>query len=106
MQPQQPTQGDFTRLNNEFRCRDAAIIANTVLQAVIAQLAPEKNVVEVCEFGDALIEAELAKVYKKAKIEKGIAFPTCISVNECVGHYSPLKSESKTVLKVGDMVKM
>ena len=39
------------------------------------------------------------------KIEKGIAFPTCISVNECVCHFSPLPKES-IVLKAGDMVKM
>lgn len=85
--------------------QDAAIIANTVLQKVLAEVAPGKNIAEVCEMGDLAIEAELAKVYKKAKVEKGIAFPTCISVNECVGHYSPLKSESKT-LAAGDMVKV
>lgn len=28
-------------------------------------------------------------------MEKGIAFPTCISVNEICGHYSPLVSDSK-----------
>ncbi len=26
-------------------------------------------------------------------MEKGIAFPTCVSVNELVSHYSPLKEE-------------
>lgn len=36
---------------------------------------------------------------------KGVAFPTCISKNETVGHYSPLKLETE-VLKGGDVVKM
>lgn len=38
-------------------------------------------------------------------MEKGIAFPTCISVNELVGHFSPLKGESKT-LKAGEVAKV
>merc|ERR1711865_539173 len=36
---------------------------------------------------------------------KGVAFPTCISVNEIVGHYSPLKGESR-LLKAGDVAKI
>lgn len=75
------------------------------MQGVIDFLAPGKSVAEVCEYGDSLIEKLTGNVYKTKKMEKGIAFPTCISVNECVGHYSPLKSESKT-LAAGDLVKM
>lgn len=34
---------------------------------------------------------------------KGIAFPTCVSVNECVMNNSPLESEaSKYVSMIGD----
>ena len=51
----------------------------------------------------------LGKLYNKKvkdkKIEKGIAFPTCISVNEIVGHFSPLKGESRQ-LKAGDVAKI
>ena len=36
----------------------------------------------------------------------GIGFPTCISVNNCVCHFSPLHSEPDVVLQNGDMVKM
>jgi len=35
-----------------------------------------------------------------------VAFPTCVSVNNCVGHYSPLTSEDKVTLAEGDMVKI
>lgn len=36
----------------------------------------------------------------------GIAFPTCVSVNNCVCHFSPLKSDPDVILKDGDLVKM
>ena len=36
----------------------------------------------------------------------GIAFPTCISPNHCVGHYSPLVSEDTVEIKEGDIVKI
>jgi len=45
-------------------------------------------------------------------MEKGIAFPTCLSVNEICGHYSPLvsdateKEKETATLKEGDVVKM
>ncbi|NXV83872.1 PA2G4 protein, partial [Atlantisia rogersi] len=36
----------------------------------------------------------------------GIAFPTSISVNNCVCHFSPLKSDQDYILKDGDLVKI
>lgn len=47
---------------------------------------------------------ELSLTYVKKRVEKGVAFPTCVSVNEVVGHYSPLEDE--VVLKEGDVVKV
>lgn len=38
-------------------------------------------------------------------MEKGVAFPTCISVNDIIGHFSPMKGESKA-LKEGDLAKI
>lgn len=55
-----------------------------------------------------MIEEEVKKTFaskKSKKLERGIAFPTCISVNHVMGHYSPLLDES-TVLKEGDIAKM
>jgi len=85
--------------------QQAGKIANFVLQEVIKKCVPNANIVEVCAFGDALIEKELTKVFNKKKLEKGIAFPTCLSVNEICGHYSPLASEPTTI-KDGDLVKI
>ena len=55
---------------------------------------------DICKFGDELIEQKTAAMYKnKSKtgkvILKGVAFPVCISVNECVCHCSPLESDTE-----------
>merc|ERR1711972_287662 len=67
------------------------------------------DICTLCEKGDGIMLEETGKIYNKKvkdkKIEKGIAFPTCISVNELVGHFSPLKGESRN-LKSGDVVKV
>ena len=39
-------------------------------------------------------------------LSAGIAFPTCVAVNHCIGHYSPLNSDPDTTLADGDLVKM
>ena len=39
-------------------------------------------------------------------ISSGVAFPTCISVNNVICHYTPLLSEPDTCLQDGDLVKM
>lgn len=86
----------------------AGIITNEVMKYVITLCVPGADIADICIKGDKRIDEEVAKVYcaKKAKdMEKGIAFPTCISVNEICGHFSPLKDESEK-LKEGDVAKM
>lgn len=89
--------------------RTAGDITNKVLQAVVEACVPDADIATLCEMGDKMIEEETGKIYNKKekgkKIEKGIAFPTCISVNELVGHFSPLKGESR-VLRDGDVAKI
>jgi len=36
----------------------------------------------------------------------GIAFPTCVSVNNCICHFSPVPSEADYTLKDEDVVKV
>ncbi|KAL0588478.1 Proliferation-associated protein 2G4 [Plecturocebus cupreus] len=56
---------------------------------------------------DAMIMEETGKVFKKKKeMKKGVAFPTSISVNNCVCHFSPLKSDQDYILKEGKLVKI
>ncbi|KAL6086952.1 hypothetical protein STEG23_004984 [Scotinomys teguina] len=54
-----------------------------------------------------MIMEETGKIFKKEKeMKKGIAFPTSISVNNCVCHFSLLKSDQDYILKEGDLVKI
>merc|ERR1711972_1122042 len=57
--------------------------------------------------GDQRLMEETGKAFKKyKKITKGIAFPTCLSVNHAICHFSPLVSETDQILAEGDMVKI
>merc|ERR1719400_2040021 len=59
----------------------------------------------MCILGDQRLGEETSKAFKKdKKLVKGIAFPTCISVNNCICHYSPLTTEPDQELADGDMV--
>ncbi|XP_075882368.1 proliferation-associated protein 2G4-like [Nelusetta ayraudi] len=84
-----------------------AEIANQALKAVVEAAMAGVSVLSLCEKGDAYITAETGKIFKKEKdMKKGIAFPTCVSVNNCVCHFSPLKSDPDVTLKDGDLVKI
>lgn len=83
----------------------AAEIADFALQGVLSQAVVGKDVSELCKFGDALITQRCATVFKSKSIEKGIAFPTCVSVNDTICHFSPLPNESR-VLAAGDWIKI
>lgn len=97
---------DLSNSDVVTKYKTAADIVNKSLAGVISQCTNGKAVVEICKFGDGIIEGLCATAYKSKKMEKGIAFPTCVSVNECVGHYSPLLADESVVLKTGDVVKI
>jgi len=63
--------------------------------------------VDLCEKGDSYIREQTGNMYKnvKKKIERGVAFPTCISVNNTVCHFSPLASD-EAVFEEGDVLKI
>ncbi len=72
---------------------------------LVMRFLPFIDVITLCDWGDKLINAQASRIYKTKKIEKGIAFPTCVSVNETVCHFSPFPEETFK-LKEGDVVKM
>jgi hypothetical protein len=75
---------------------------------LLNNLQPGASVQDLCDLGDKLL-ADLCKPIRKKKLkdnEKGIAFPTCISVNHCAGNFSPLSDDPIVKLKGGDVVKM
>ncbi|XP_028131164.1 proliferation-associated protein 2G4 [Diabrotica virgifera virgifera] len=85
----------------------AGEIVNRVLKQVIDKCIPGASIREICEYGDQLLLDETNKVFKKEKeLKKGIAFPTCVSVNNCICHFSPVPSESDLVLKEEDVAKV
>ncbi|XP_049869773.1 proliferation-associated protein 2G4 [Pectinophora gossypiella] len=85
----------------------AGQIVNRVLEQIIAKCVPDASAREICEFGDRMILEETSKVFKKEKdSKKGIAFSTCVSVNNCICHFSPIPSESDYILKAGDLAKI
>jgi methionine aminopeptidase len=96
---------DLTNSDVVSKYRLSSDIVNKALEGVLSQVVAGKNVVDICAFGDSLITAQCATQFKNKSITKGVAFPTCVSVNECVCHYSPLTTES-VELKAGDMVKI
>jgi len=83
----------------------SAELVNRVLARLVTSCVPGTKVVDLCKQGDQLIEEGVATKFTKGKIEKGVAFPTSVSVNNCVGHYSPLSSDT-LVLQEGDVVKI
>ncbi|KAA0167989.1 hypothetical protein FNF27_07236 [Cafeteria roenbergensis] len=86
--------------------RQAADIVNAAIQAVLKRCVPGADVLETCTLGDKLITLQCAKTLKKAKAQKGIAFPTCISINNVVCHNSPMDPADSATLAAGDIVKV
>lgn len=66
----------------------------------------------LCQLGDTVVQKGTAGVYSKAKtesgekLEKGVAFPTCICINNCASHFCPIETdpESDTKLNTGDII--
>lgn len=85
----------------------AAEIVNKVLKELVDLCKVGSSVRELCILSDQKLAEETGKAFKKdKKLQKGIAFPTCMSVNNVICHYSPLVSEPDTILAEGDMVKI
>uniref|UniRef100_A0A8R1DVV1 Peptidase_M24 domain-containing protein n=1 Tax=Caenorhabditis japonica TaxID=281687 RepID=A0A8R1DVV1_CAEJA len=103
------TAEDYTLANDAVvtKYHVAAEITNAVLKEVIANIKEGAVVGDLCDLGDKLILERTAKLYKKEKnFTKGISMPTCISVDNCICHYTPLKSEPQVTLKNGQVVKI
>jgi curved DNA binding protein len=104
---------ELTDLSNSDVCtkyQEAARIVNLALVGLVEQCKAGAKVLELCEFGHTTINDAAKKLFtKKVKgqvVERGVAFPVCISVNDVVCNYSPLPQEEREPLKAGDLVKM
>jgi len=83
---------------------------NLALSGLISQVVVGAKIIDLCKFGTAVIDTQAQKLYTKkvkgAVIERGVAFPVCISVNNVVCNHSPLPTEELLPLKAGDVVKI
>lgn len=90
--------------------QEAAKIVNLALTGLVTQCVAGAKIIDLCQFGTTILEAQTGKLYNKkvngVAIEKGVSFPVCISVNEVICNHSPLSSEELEPLKVGDIVKI
>ena len=80
---------DFSKDPRAFSfLQDAGMLADKALQQLISKCKPGSNLHDLCSESDLFIKEELSKIYTKKKFIKGLAFPTCISLNEVCGNYS------------------
>jgi len=87
----------------------AAEIVNGVLKETMGKCVAGASVQELCVFADNRIVELTGAVYKKEKdMKKGISFPCCISVNNCICHFSPTTNAKleDVILKAGDLAKI
>lgn len=80
----------------------AGKVASKVLDQLVRLTIPGAAISDLCKHGDDLIREEVSKIYPD--IQKGIAFPVCVSRNEYVGFNSPLTQDEK--INDGDIVKI
>lgn len=58
--------------------KNAGQIASGVIAKIIAESVEGKSILELCDLGDKLIKEGTGAFYKTKKMERGIAFPTCV----------------------------
>jgi len=107
---QEETINDLSNPDVTTKYRTGGDIAQKALQAVCEACVEGADIAELCALGDKILEEETGKLYNKKvkgrKIEKGVAFPTCISVNDLVGNFCPCLDTTKYTLKAGDVCKV
>jgi len=110
---EQEEEEEITDLSNSDVCtkyQETAKIVNLALTGLVSQCVAGAKIIDLCQFGTTILETQTAKLYNKkvdgVPVEKGVAFPVCISVNEVICNHSPLSSEELEPLKVGDTVKI
>jgi len=97
----------------------AGKICNSVMGKLIKTVVAGESLYQLCTQSDKWIAEEVHETYKNKKVEvknedgekksepmqKGVAYPTSISVNQICGHHSPCKTDD-VVLKAGDLAKI
>jgi hypothetical protein len=83
--------------------QEASKIVNLALTGLISQCIPGAKILDLCNFGTAIINTQAMKLYQKkvngVAVERGVAFPVCVSVNDVICNHSPLASEETVSFK-------
>jgi hypothetical protein len=78
---------------------------NLALTGIVSQCVVGATILQLCEFGHTVIQAGVSKLYTKkvngVAMDRGVAFPVCISVNDIVCNHSPLVEEERVRSCVG-----
>lgn len=86
--------------------KKAAAWANEAITAVIAATKVDAKVGDLCKLGDETTKKIVTSMFKG--IDKGIGFPTCVSVNNQVCHNSPEEKDDaeayNVTIKLNDIV--
>ena len=93
---------DLTKYNTSSK------ICRIVMEELFSKIYKEDtlDVYELEKYSDQRIEEECQKIYKKEK-NKGVAFPTSISLNNCAGNYRYEKeNDNYNTIKEGDIIKI
>lgn len=101
---------DLSNPDVTTKYRAASDIVQKALLAVVEACVEGAVIGDICAMGDKIMEEDTGKQFNKKvkgkKMEKGVAFPTCISCNELVGHFCPWSEVTPAVLKAGDVAKI
>ena len=95
-----PSFSSHSKKQNSDVCtkyQEASKIVNLALTGLISQCIPGAQILDLCNFGTTIINTQAMKLYQKkvngVAVERGVAFPVCVSVNDVICNHSPLGSE-------------
>jgi len=86
----------------------ASKITDEALAMAATLCVADASVWSICQAIDEFLLKGLQGVYnskKTKKTERGLSMPTCVSINNIMGHYSPLEEDS-VKLATGDVCKV
>jgi methionine aminopeptidase len=86
----------------------SAKICGIVMKEIFSKIKSAEilDTLELNKYGDARIREECEKIYKR-ELVKGVAFPTSISLNDCVGNYIYENGRDEyNKIKQGDIIKI
>ncbi|KAG8887604.1 Curved DNA-binding protein (42 kDa protein) [Tulasnella sp. 332] len=91
----------------------ASDVVHKTFETLVKACVDGASIMKLCVEGDEQITQLTSATYNQKVdgnlIPKGVAFPTCISVNNVVSHFSPLESDTVSAaqtLATGDVVKI